>query len=292
MWKPVLRASLLAALPAVGWAAPPPQATATIVEGDAQVIRDASVFALTEGVRLRKDDILHTDAKGRFVRLEFADGTAVDVAPGSKLMVSPKLGKATPPLYLLEGAVKLTMPATPPSGTLLVSPSLELTDVAKGVVLNTSSAQTAVFAESGASTLVEREGGKAAATQALRAGQFYQRAGDGKAQVAARPTGAFIQGLPKAFLDTLPRRIELFKARDVSPRLIGDPSYETLQPWIDAEPGLRAGFVPRWRSLAKGPDFRAGLVAGIAAHPEWDRTLFPEKYRPKPRVGDTPAPSR
>jgi len=40
--------------------------------------------------------------------------------------------------------------------------------------------------------------------------------------------------------------------------------------------------VTRWRALAKRPDVRAGLVADMAAHPEWDRTLFPEKYRPKP----------
>ena len=59
---------------------------------------------------------------------------------------------------------------------------------------------------------------------------------------------------------------------------------------IDAEPALRPQFVPRWRTLAKAPEFRAGLVAGIAAHPEWDRLLFPEKYRPKPPPGDTSLP--
>ena len=290
MWKLVLRASLLAALPGMGLAATP-SATATIVEGDAVLVRDASTFALAEGVRLRKDDIVHTDPKARFLRLEFADGSTVDIAPGSRVMLAPKVGKSTPPLYLLEGTVKLTMPATPSTGTVLLSPGLELTDVAKGVVVSVSPTQAAVFAESGAATLVERSDGKAVATQPVRAGQFYQRTGDAKAQISSRPTGAFIQGLPKAFLDTLPRRSELFKARDVAPRLSGEPAYAQVQPWIDAEAALRPVFVTRWRSLAKAPEFRAGLVAGLPAHPEWDRTLFPEKYRPKPRVGDTAAPA-
>ena len=38
----------------------------------------------------------------------------------------------------------------------------------------------------------------------------------------------------------------------------------------------------RWKAQARNPEFRKGLVVQIAAHPEWDRTLFPEKYLPKP----------
>ena len=33
-----------------------------------------------------------------------------------------------------------------------------------------------------------------------------------------------------------------------------------------------------------GGQFRTSLVAELRAHPEWDRVLFPEKYRPKPVV--------
>jgi hypothetical protein len=129
---------------------------------------------------------------------------------------------------------------------------------------------------------VERQDFKPQQPLTLKAGQFYARTGNAKAQVTGRPTGAFIQSLPKAFLDTLPARLDLFKGRDTAPKPAGELAYADVQPWVDAEPALRPLFVTRWRNLAKRPDFRAGLVAGIAAHPEWDRTLFPEKYRPKP----------
>ena len=36
----------------------------------------------------------------------------------------------------------------------------------------------------------------------------------------------------------------------------------------------------------------ASKVAELRAHPEWDRVLFPEKYRPKPVVvANRPAPA-
>lgn len=282
MWKQAVRAWGLAALPGMVMAAPP-LATATIVDGDAALVRDAGAFGLAEGVRLQKDDIVQTSPRARFVRLEFTNGLIVDLAPETRLMVAPKAGKATPQLYLLAGSVKLAVPANfPADDTVLQAPALQLSAVAKGVVLSTAPQQVALFTESGAATVVERQDFKPQGTVSLRAGQFYVRAGDAKAQVTGRPTGAFIQALPKAFLDTLPSRIELFKARDVPPRPTGEPAYADVQPWIDAEPALRPQFVTRWRSLAKRPDFRNALVADMAAHPEWDRTLFPEKYRPKP----------
>ena len=103
MWKQALRALAFAALPGVVMAASP-VATATIVDGDAALIRDTTAFGLAEGVRLQKDDIVQTGAKGRYVRLEFANGIVADLAPDTRLMLSPKTGKTTPQLYLLSGA--------------------------------------------------------------------------------------------------------------------------------------------------------------------------------------------
>ena len=58
-----------------------------------------------------------------------------------------------------------------------------------------------------------------------------------------------------------------------------------------AESALRSQFVARWRALARRPDFRAGLVAHMRSHPEWDRIVFPEKYLPK-RPPPTPGAPR
>ena len=292
MWKQALRAWALASLPSLGLAAPP-LATATIVDGDFVVIREATAYGLAEGVRLQKEDIVQSSAAGRFARIEFTDGVIVDLAADTRVMLAPKAGadrgKMPPRLYLLRGAVKVAMPGNLPGDDIvLASANLDLAAVTKGVVASVTPQDTSVFAESGTVTLAERRDFKPQPSQSLRAGQFYMRTRDGKAPVSARPSATYIQSLPKAFLDTLPSRVDVFKGRDVPPRPApASIAYTDVQPWIDAEPALRAQFVPRWRTLAKAPEFRAGLVAGMAAHPEWDRLLFPEKYRPRPRPSGT-----
>ena len=65
-------------------------------------------------------------------------------------------------------------------------------------------------------------------------------------------------------------------------------TYTDVQAWVDAEAGLRPLFVTRWKALAQNPEFRKGLVAGLRAHPEWERLLLPEKYLPKPAASAAP----
>lgn len=290
-----LWAGALAALPLWAMAATP-WATATIVEGEVQLVREAVNHTLTEGARLSREDILHTGPASRLVRVEFADGVIFDLGPETRLMLAPPArarGKTMARAYLLRGLVKVGLPAgKAPDDTLLVSPPLELTRVSRGVVLKVSPNEAALFAESGEASLAERHDGRAQPPTSLRNGQFYQRVGDGRAQVSGRPAAAFIQALPRPFLDTLPSRLGRWSARETSPRRIGALTYGDAQPWLDAEPALRAAFVTRWRGLAKDPTFRAGLVADMSAHPEWDRVLFPEKYRPKPPAAPSPAASR
>lgn len=293
MWKPALQAVALA-MPALSFAAGP-LATATVVDGEAVLIRGASTFGLSEGVRLEKDDIVQTRAGARFVRVEFSDGAMLDLGPGSQVLLAPKVPparlKPAPRLYLLVGVAKLSAPAgaTAPLANGLASPAIDVLGVTRDIVVGVSPDSAQAFTGSGGATLAERRDTGPASPVTLKNGQFFSRAGDARGQVAPRPTGAFVQTLPKAFLDTLPSRAEKFKSREAAPRRIGDLAFADAQPWIDAEPALRPLFVARWRALAQQPDFRKPLAANMAAHPEWDRVLFPEKYRPKPAMaGDTP----
>ena len=116
----------------------------------------------------------------------------------------------------------------------------------------------------------------------LKSGEFLARSGDAKAVLTARPAADFINRVPRAFLDTLPTRSALFAALNVPPKRLAPITYADVQPWVDAEAALRPLFVARWKALAQNPGFRKGLVAGLRNHPEWDRTLYPEKYLPKP----------
>ena len=192
---------------------------------------------------------------------------------------------------MLQGWAKITVPKSLAAASF-ASEAFDLTGIARDVVLNVEPMSSAVFAESGELTLVERSKGKAGAAVKLKSGEFLTRAGDAKSVLTQRPAADFIQRVPRAFLDTLPTRAALFAAREVPAKRLATISYAEVQAWVDAEAALRPLFVARWRALAQTPEFRKGLVAGLRAHPEWDRTLFPEKYLPKPAASAAPAPYR
>jgi len=285
MWRLFVNLWMLT-LPALASAAAP-VASVTILDGDAPVVvRDAAKLTLAEGVRLLPDDIVEASDKTRLLRIEFSDGAILDIGPATRLLLSPRLagerGKRPAKVYMLQGMAKLTTPKGGPAGTAtLTSPAYDVSGVTRDVVLLVQGDESYAFAESGEVALVERNAGKEVGNHRLKSGDFYARSGDNRAAITARPAAAFIQRLPRAFLDTLPSRAELFKTRVVEPKPAGNIAYADVQAWIDAEPALRPGFVTRWKAQARNPDFRKGLVAQMAAHPEWDRTLFPEKYLPK-----------
>lgn len=291
VWKCVLWLCVLACPHGV-WAATP-LATATIVDGEVLLIRGATRLQLTEGVRLGADDIVETTAKGRLVRIEFNDGVILDLGPESRTLLAPKLSgdraKFVARLHLLRGVAKLSSPKPPvPAATTLSSAAFDVSIVARSAVFVVQGNEAFAFAEAGEVVLRERIGGKPAGNFALKSGEFFARAGEAKATVTPRPTPAFIQRLPRAFLDTLPARAPLFKGRDVEPKALGEISFAEVEAWIDAD-GLRPAFVARWKALAQNPAFRDALAANMRAHPEWDRIVFPEKYLPKPAASAAPA---
>lgn len=291
MWLRVLLL-LLCALP-TGLRAEPAIGVVTIVEGELFATRDSTRFTLAEGVRVLADDIVETAPQAKLARIEFGDGLVLDIGPNTRVLMTPKFpgergGKRAAKLYVLQGWAKITVPKTLASASF-ASEAFDLTGIARDVVLNVEPTASAVFAESGELTLIERSKGKAGAAVKLKTGEFLSRAGEAKSVLTQRPAADFIQRVPRAFLDTLPARAALFATREVPPKSLATIAYADVQAWVDAEAALRPLFVARWKALAQTPEFRKGLVAGLRAHPEWDRTLFPEKYLPKPAASAAPA---
>lgn len=281
---------LLFALPSLADAAAA-LATATIVDGSPTLVRASAKLALGEGSRLAADDIVET-GDARHLRLEFADGWLLDLGPATSVLLQPRLAgdaaRKAARVYLLRGMAKVSAPAKA-SGLpklLLTSPRLDLQTTKRSAVIVLDAAQASLFAESGEATLAERLAGKASATLQVKEGAFFATADSGTGTVSAGPRPGFIPRLPKAFLDTLPARAALFRDKEPASVPAGALVYADVQPWIDAEPALRRGFVTRWRALARQGEFRKGLEQGLSAHPEWDRVLHPERYLPKP----VPAP--
>ncbi len=285
MKHPVLSRAVLLALAALlpACAAAASIGIVTIADGEASLVRDAQRFALAEGMRVRDEDIVRTGSATRLLRLELADGTALDLGPDTELLLQPRaasrLGERAATLYLAQGWLKVSTAGDAVTG--LASPLTDLRTLSGTAVLRAAPEVTLVFVESGQARVAEPDSER---EQALSDGDAVVRRGHDPAMPARRPPPELLQGLPRAFADSLPRRAARFQAQPVEPGPGTPVAYAEVARWIDGEAALRASMVPRFAPRAADRAFRAALLAGLRAHPEWDRTLFPEKYRPKPVV--------
>ena len=277
--------ALLAGL--AGQAVAASQPIVTILDGEATLVRGAQRFVLAEGMRLRSDDILHTAAGARLVRLELGDGAVLDLGPDTRLMLAPR-GQRT--AYLSQGWAKL---ASAKGGDGAIgTPRLALSSLEGTAVLRVAADHTVAYLERGLVQWQDRRDVAANTTTGLREGHAAVLRGTEAAVVAPRPPADWLKDLPRSFADSLPQRAALFQAKSVEPSSPGRPGYAELAPWLHAEPAVRQGLVQRFLPLAQDKPFRAALVADMRLHPEWDRVLFPEKYRPKPPpVARAPKPA-
>jgi hypothetical protein len=271
--------------PSVATAAELP-AIVTLLEGPAALLRGTSRYAVAEGVRLQSGDIVEVAEKA-VAQVEFADGMALSLGPGSRLyaaVFAPRgaKGGSITELYLMGGWAKVTS-AKNTSPFRVVTPVFGIAAEEVTGVVHVGEAEGELFVETGELRLAE---GFVKATPAsplrLKGGEFYTRKAEQRGTVQPRPTPAFVGGMPKSFMDNLPSRLGKWKEREVQPRLVGDLAYGDIELWLKAPPEIRKAVMKPFTAKAQDPAFRAALVANLKFHPEWDRILFPEKYRPKP----------
>ncbi len=278
---------VLAMLPAHG--AETTLGVITIAEGELVVLRETREFAAAEGLRLRSDDIVRSRDSTRLARIELDDGTVLDLGPATELLLQPRaFSTATErglSLYLLHGWLKLaTAPSKGASNVVLAMPQLGLARLTGSVVVRATPQASLVFVETGRADVFERADGQPAGPHTLKDGDAFAARAAQPGALLRRPPADLIDGLPRAFADSLPRRAALWQGRVVEAGAGSEPVYASVAPWINAEALLRPSFVQRFSPLARERGFRASLVAELRAHPEWARVLFPEKFRPKPVV--------
>ena len=288
MKLPVLRSAALALLGLLpAWCAATSIGIVTIVEGDMGLLREALRFTAGEGLRVQDGDILHTDERTRLARVELSDGTTLDLGPDTELMLQPRSAGAfaerAATLYLARGWLKIGAGQAPGMGGI-ASVALDLQHLAGTAVLRVMPGAAMVFVEVGSAQVVEVSAGRSGPAHALSEGDALVRRADAAASVARRPPTEMLQGLPRGFTDSLPRRAQRFRASPLEPGAGVPATYAEAAPWINGEPALRALAVPRFAPRASDRAFRAALLHDRRAHPEWERVLFPEKYRPRPLV--------
>lgn len=284
MWRDALVSLLIVAalaLPAVAW--PAPIGVLTIVEGEASVLRESRRFPAVEGLRVLPDDLLHTGADARLVRIELAAGGVLDLGPSTRLLLHPRFpaGERPAPAYLASGWLKAAAPRGDGKAPGIASSRFDVGELAGTVVLLASRERVVAFAEAGRATIVERRDDTALRTHALREGDAYSQRAMRDGAVAPRLPADVAAQMPRAFADSLPRRAARFDGTRIEPANGSDVEYDDAAPWINAEPSLRGVFRQRWAARARDAKFRAGLVADLKLHPEWARVLWPEKFQPK-----------
>lgn len=273
------------------WALPLPADAApigvlTIVDGEALVLRGTHKFAGAEGLALLADDIVHTGAKARLVRIEFADGGALDLGAATRVLLRPRFAEAHADrprqLYVSQGWVKLT--ASPSQQLALSSPSLDLLGLTGAAVACVRMDASFAFIEAGQARLVEHLHGQPLRALALTDGRAYERHAGDRAAVISRPSTQMLESMPRAFADSLPLRAARYKNAEVAPAMLLDISYHDVAPWINAERALRPSFVQRFAARSREAGFRAALIADLRSHPEWGRVLFADKTPAKKKA--------
>lgn len=258
----------------------------TVVEGPASVVDGTRSLAAVPGLKVGSASMIETTPTTNLLRVEFADGSTLDIGPDSRVMLMPPglagSGPKAPAFYLLQGWAKHSAPragAAPGAGEL--SPQLELQQLAGVTVGRVTGDEAMLFMESGKAQLIERKL-KGAAPLGLKAGELYTRNGAERGSVAPRPTSDFLKGLPRSFRDSLPPLAAQFAGKNVEGKPGPALSYTVLKPWLTAEPAIRREFPKRFGALAKDGAFREALVKNLSAHPEWEPVLFPPKPASRP----------
>jgi hypothetical protein len=268
--------TLALALPAV--AAPGAgdgTALLTLLEGSASVIVGSRAFVAAPGARLTPGTLVETDASAGLLRLEWPDGSLLDLGPSTRVMLRPPAGKTksqrAPLFYLLQGWAKQTQAEAVAGQQGLAF------DVApfKGVLVSqVEGSAVTLFAETGGAQVTPRPG---SAVLDLKPGQAAVAGNGGAPSVQPRPASAWLQRIPRSFRDTVAPRAGLFKGPAPTLRPAAALSYAALQPWLDAEPALRREFPRRFAELLKEPAFRAAVSSHLSQHPEWEPVLYPTR---------------
>jgi hypothetical protein len=263
-------------------AAAEPVGVITILEGDAVVIRGLSRLVPAEGVRVMSDDLFET-GKSAFLRVEFADGTMMDLGPATRAQLNrPSLRRLDrPAVYLLSGWLKVSAGKVGGGAKASVgSPQIDAVGLAGETVERVEGGASAVFAEDGAVRVIDRRG-REPVPISLKSGDFVVLHGSEAPRIESHPPHDFVAELPRSFQDPLPSRIAMFRDHSVAAKTAGTFTYVEVEPWLDAEAVIRRRFVREWAAKADDRAFRERLQAGLAKHPEWERTLYPERFEPK-----------
>lgn len=232
------------------------------------VIRGTSVLSGTEGMGLRRGDILQTGpAATAQTQLELSCGAIIELGPSTQLFLFSHSATATE-LVLLTGWLKGESSSC---SYRYASPVLTATTKGGRLLLHATANAAEVFIEQGVASV---SGGNSAAA-ASSAGKTFFTHRAGKALIIAdRPTQEFITAMPVSFRDLLPPRLPRFAgAKPTVPKSDHSVTYAEIEPWLTSTWGR--GLVERFKPRLEDRAFRKAVEDHLAAVPEWQAALNP-----------------
>jgi hypothetical protein len=261
----------------------------TIVDGTARVMRGTVWYKLVAGAPFQEGDVVDADERTT-VQVELTPGGTLNlVGPGAlyaaTLPARNDKADAAAEFALDRGWLKFVVPASA-GGARLRTPTALLSTNEAVFVARADARVFELFIESGAAKIFEagRTGREGAAHDA-KAGEYWMRDGDKPFASERRAPVKFVASMPRHLTDRLASLAAKFKGKRPPLAVDREVTLAEADPWL-AGPYRRA-FARRLGGRLADPAFRKAVEANIAAYPDFDRVLHPEKY---PASAAAPAP--
>lgn len=246
----------------------------TLVDGGARLLRGATWYKVAVGTRVEDADIVATRDATQ-LQVELATGTIANRAGAGTIHFASSPPDGPRVIAVSGGWLKVAAKAP---GVRVRTPAFDVATADGILVVRAQASSSDVFVETGGAKLYEPPPSAAAPRDAKR-GEHWSKGGGGAFASVPRAPKAFVDAMPRNYLDPLPALAARVKAK---PALVadGEVTFAEAQPWLDGRD--RAAFEKRFAIRLRDPAFRKAVEPHVARYPSWDRQLNPEKYAPKP----------
>lgn len=261
-------------------AAPANIAVISFAEKPLHLIRATVLYTIGVGTRLQGGDILQTGAAG--IQIEGLAPATLALGPDTRILIATNSKAAQ--INVLSGWLKLQpLAGNAHAGLAVNTGSLAFNVTNSASVVHVSPHQTDLFVEDGSQPVTELDNhGKPGRSITLNHEDFAQRTGDASLKTVNRPDQAFIDALPRPFLDPL---VPLGKKIPPAgaPKKEREVTYDDIAPWVVSplnlsQQMLASRFAPRLTD----PTFRQAVKNNRGGVLEWELELLRLERRKNP----------
>ena len=263
----------------------------TIAEGPARVLRGTVWYMLGPGAPFQEGDVIDAGDRAQ-VQVELVGGSTLNlVGPAALFAVSIPLRndkqEGTMEFALDRGWLKVMSPAG--AGMRIRTPSAMVTVADATIVAHQDGKLFEMFVESGSARIADTSRtGRDGAVHDAKSGEYWLREADKPFVTERRAPAKFVAAMPRHLIERLASLAAKFKGKRTSLSVDREITLAEADPWL-AGP-YRRTFARRLSGRLADPTFRKAVEANIAAYPDFDRILHPEKYPPA-EAGATGAPA-